>query len=148
MNYSTVRSYRTPSGMIYRPFLNLAERPHLLIAGATGSGKSVVVNGIITSLLYTSSPFRCQFVLIDPKKVELVKYASLPHVASYASEPADMIKSLRWACDETDRRFSVMQRDAVLEYAGSHLYVIIDELADLMTTQKKAALPLLQRLPR
>lgn len=140
------RSYVTPSGTIYRPFLDLAERPHLLIAGATGSGKSVAVNGIIASLLYTQSPFRCQFVLIDPKKVELIQYAQLPHVAQYASEPADMIRSLQWACDETDRRFSLMQRDSVREYEGPHLYVIIDELADLMTTQKKVALPLLQRL--
>lgn len=146
MVHRVPRSYLTPSGTIYRPFLDLAERPHLLIAGATGSGKSVAVNGIIESLLYTQSPFRCQFVLIDPKKVELIQYAQLPHVAQYASEPADMIRSLQWACDETDRRFSLMQRDSVREYEGPHLYVIIDELADLMTTQKKVALPLLQRL--
>lgn len=146
MIHSVPRSYRTPSGMVYQPFLELAARPHLLIAGATGSGKSVAVNGIITSLLQTESPFRCRFVLIDPKKVELVQYRDLPHVARYASEPADMIRALQWAQEETDRRFSSMQADGVKEYNGAHLYVIIDELADLMTTQKKAALPLLQRL--
>ena len=146
MLHTMPRSYRTPSGSVNRPFLSLAERPHLLIAGATGSGKSVAVNGIITSLLYTQSPFRCQFVLIDPKKVELIQYAKLPHVARYASEPKTMIRALEWALEETDRRFSIMQREEVREYDGAHLYVIIDELADLMTTQKKAALPLLQRL--
>lgn len=143
---SVPRSYRTPSGTIYKPFLDLAERPHLLIAGATGSGKSVALNGIILSLLHTQSPFRCQFVLIDPKKVELIQYKDLPHVVRYASEPADMIRSLQWSVEETDRRFREMQAAGVREYEGAHLYVIIDELADLMTTQKKEALPLLQRL--
>lgn len=138
--------YRTPCGSIYKPLLDLADKPHLLIAGATGSGKSVAVNGIIVSLLFTQSPFRCQFVLIDPKKVELNQYRSLPHTVQYASEPPDMIRALRWACDETDRRFSIMQSLDAKEYTGPHLYVIIDELADLMTTNKKAALPLLQRL--
>ena len=144
--HSLPNAYRTPGGSVYAPFLDLAARPHLLIAGATGSGKSVTVNGIITSLLLTESPLRCQFVLIDPKKVELVDFARLPHVARYASEPADMIRSLSWTLEETDRRFAIMQAQGVKEYSGPHLYVIIDELADLMTTHKKEVLPLLQRL--
>lgn len=146
MLYPLARSYKTPGGTYYKLFEELATRPHLLIAGATGSGKSVAVNGIIYYLLTSSSPFTCQFVLVDPKKVELVQYARLPHVARYASEPADMIRSLQWSVDETEHRFSVMQREGVREYDGSHLYVIIDELADLMTTNRKEALPLLQRL--
>lgn len=140
------KAYRTPSGRVYRPFLDLAARPHLLIAGATGSGKSVALNGILTSLVMTESPYTCRFVLIDPKKVELIQYADLPHVARYASEMPDIIRSLQWAVDETDRRFSAMQRARIREYDGSHLYVIIDELADLMTVAKKETLPLLQRL--
>ena len=91
-------------------------------------------------------PFQCQFVLIDPKKVELIQYQGLPHTAKYASESIDIIHSLQWAVDETDRRFSCMQRDRVKEYNGPHLYVVIDELADLMTTLKKETLPFLQRL--
>ncbi len=147
MLHSVPNSYRTPGNMMcYTPFLNLAERPHLLIAGATGSGKSVALNGIITSLLMTESPFRCQFVLIDPKKVELSQFAPLPHVSRYASTAPDIVRSLQWATDETDRRFSCMQRDKINEYNGPHLYVVIDELADLMTTLKKETLPLLQRL--
>ena len=146
MLHSVPKAYRTPSGRVYSPFLRLAERPHLLIAGATGSGKSVALNGIIHSLLMTESPFHCRFVLIDPKKVELSQYAGLPHTARYASDPSDIIRALQWASDETDRRFSSMQRKGIREYTGPHLYVIIDELADLMTTMKKAALPLLQRL--
>lgn len=142
----SVRSYRTPGGDYYTLYAKLAERPHLLIAGATGSGKSVTVNGIIYTLLLSRSPFQCQFVLVDPKRVELVQYSSLPHVARYASEPDDIIRSLQWAVDEMENRFRSMQADRVREYASSDLYVIIDELADLMTTQKDSALPLLQRI--
>jgi DNA segregation ATPase FtsK/SpoIIIE-like protein len=138
--------YRTPGGTFYRPFLTLAERPHLLISGATGSGKSVALNGIIYTLLTMKSPFDCGFVLIDPKKVELVQYSSLPHTMKYASEGPDIIHALQWAVEETDRRFSCMQRDRVREYSGPDLYVIIDELADLMTMYKNETLPLLQRL--
>ena len=146
MLHSEPRAYRTPAGQVYKPFIRLAERPHLLIAGATGSGKSVALNGIIHSLILTESPFDCQFVLIDPKKVELVQYADLPHTARYASEYPDIVRSLQWAVEETDRRFTRMQHNRVKEYAGPHMYVVIDELADLMTTLKKETLPLLQRL--
>lgn len=146
MLHPVPQAYRTPAGTVYTPFLRLAERPHMLIAGATGSGKSVALNGIIHSLLMTQSPFGCQFVLIDPKKVELVQYAQLPHTARYASEHPDIVRALAWAVEETDRRFSTMQNSGVREYDGSHLYVIIDELADLMVSIKKETLPLLQRL--
>lgn len=146
MLHSVPTAYRTPSGRVYTPFLRLAERPHLLIAGATGSGKSVALNGIIHSMLMTESPFHVQFVLIDPKKVELVQYSRLPHTARYASEHADIVRSLQWAIEETDRRFSAMQRVGIKEYDGPHLYVIIDELADLMVSIKKETLPILQRL--
>ena len=146
MIHSVPRAYRIPGGSVYRPFLDLASRPHLLIAGATGSGKSVAVNGIIHSLIASRSPFDVQFVLIDPKKVELSQFTPLPHVVRYASESGDIIRSLQWSVEETDRRFSIMQRAGVRMYDGPDLYVIIDELADLMTTMKKDALPLLQRL--
>jgi len=146
MLYSVPSAYKTPSGSVYKPFLDLAERPHLLIAGATGSGKSVALNGIIHSLLVMDSPFRTRFVLIDPKKVELMQYRPLPHTARYASTHPDIVTALSWAVEETDRRFSVMQRDGVKEYNGPDLYVVIDELADLMVSIKKETLPLLQRL--
>ena len=135
-----------PGGRVYRLYSALADLPHLLIAGATGSGKSVTVNGIIYSLLATRSPYECNFVLLDPKKVELVQYARLPHTLRYASEPDDMIDALEYAVKETARRFSEMQRAGVREFSGPELYVIIDELADLMVSQKNAALPPLQRL--
>ena len=146
MIHTVPSAYRTPGGQVYTRYLELAERPHLLIAGATGSGKSVALNGIIHSLLLTQSPVGCQFVLIDPKKVELVQYECLPHCARYASDHPDIVRALQWAVDETGRRFSCMQRDRLKEYNGPHLYVIIDELADLMVSIKKETLPALQRL--
>lgn len=146
MVYPIAKAYRTPGGSLYEPFVDLSEKPHLLIAGATGSGKSVALNGIIHSLLLTQSPLNVRFVLVDPKKVELVQYSHLPHTARYASELPDIVRSLQWAVDETDRRFSVMQRAGSREFSGPHLYVIIDELADLMVTVRKESLPLLQRL--
>ena len=146
MLHAVPKAYMNPSGQVYTPFLRLSERPHLLIAGATGSGKSVALNGIIHSLLMTKSPFSCQFVLIDPKKVELSQYRPLPHVVQYADDQPGIVRALAWALDETDRRFSAMQKAGVREYTGPHLYVIIDELADLMVSMKKETLPALQRL--
>lgn len=146
MLHAVPTAYRTPAGSVYSPFLRLAECAHLLIAGATGSGKSVALNGIIHSLLMTQSPFHCQFVLIDPKRVELIQYASLPHTARYASDHPDIVRALQWALDETDSRFTVMQRRGIKEYDGPDLYVVVDELADLMVSLKKETLPLLQRL--
>jgi S-DNA-T family DNA segregation ATPase FtsK/SpoIIIE len=131
---------------VYTPFLRLSERPHLLIAGATGSGKSVALNGIIHSILMTCSPFKAQFVLVDPKKVELMQYERLPHTVRYASDHPDIVRALQWAVEETDRRFSAMQAVGIKEYDGPDLYVVVDELADLMVSIKKETLPLLQRL--
>jgi len=136
----------TPGGTVYRFYSALADRPHVLIAGATGSGKSVTVNGIIYALLATRSPFDCNLILLDPKMVELVQYTRLPHVLRYAAQPSDMIDALHLALKETESRFLSMQARGLREYDGPDLYVIIDELADLMVTQKAAALPPLQRL--
>lgn len=136
----------TPGGRVYRLYSELADRPHLLIAGATGSGKSVTVNGIIYSLLASKAPSECGLVLLDPKKVELMQYARLPHTQRYASEPVEMIDALQYALDETMRRFSEMQKVGAKEYSGPDLYVIIDELADLMVSMKDQALHPLQRL--
>ena len=144
---SVPAAYRTPGNVQYSPlFRSLAEQPHLLIAGATGSGKSVTLNGIIYTLLALHSPFQTGFILIDPKKVELIQYADLPHTLRYASEPGDIVRALQLALDETDRRYREMQEERIREYTGPDLYVIIDELADLMVSMKNETLPLLQRL--
>ena len=138
--------YRTPGGNVYIPYLNIVSNRHLLIAGTTGSGKSVAINGIITSLLMTTSPGKTQFVLIDPKRVELRKYASVPHCVRYARTMEEIKSALNDCVIEMERRFTIMDRDGLTEYNGSRLYIIIDEFADLMTTSKKACEPLLKRL--
>lgn len=145
MSIFTRKTYTTPAGSIYSLYNDMAAQPHLLVAGATGSGKSVVVNGIIYNLLHRG-PNDAQLILIDPKRVELAQWRNVPHCIEYASEPAAMLSALQTALDLTERRFKAMQREGVRSYNGGHIYVIIDELADLMTTQKKAVLPILQRL--
>ena len=139
------REYVTPSGQVYTLYKDMLTQPHLLIAGATGSGKSVIINGIIHTALY-HSPATVGFILIDPKRVELSEYRYLPHCLRYASEPADMLHALGYAMDLTEARYKAMQRRGVRKYDGGDVYVIIDELADLMTTQKRAVTPLIQRL--
>lgn len=139
-------TYRVPGGKYYEIYRNLSDRPHLLIAGATGSGKSVTVNGIIHAILTLQSPARARFILIDPKKVELIDYAQLPHTMLYASDPNDITTALQSALKETERRYSFMQQKRIKEYPGPVLYVIIDELADLMVSLKNETLPLLQRI--
>lgn len=135
----------TPAGTIYNVYENMTAQPHLLIAGATGSGKSVVINGIIATALH-SPPSKVQFILIDPKRVELVQYARLPHTLKYASEPGDMLDALNLAMQLTEKRYKQMQRAKLRKYNGGDIYVIIDEFADLMTTQRRTIQPLIQRL--
>lgn len=139
------RYYQAPGGPVYTLFNDMAAQPHLLVAGATGSGKSVVVNGIIYNLMHRC-PSAAGLILIDPKRVELVQYSRIPHCLEYASEPDAMVHALKSAVQITENRYKEMQAQRVRKYAGGDVYVIIDELADLMTTQKKAVLPLLQRL--
>ena len=136
----------TPGGKYPRVYLDMAKQVHLLIAGQTGSGKSVVINGIIYSLLVNYFPEECQFVFMDPKRVELIDYKRLPHCLYYASEPGQPVQALSLALDITETRYKAMQAQGLKKYPGGHVYIIIDELADLMTTDKKNIVPLLQRL--
>ncbi len=138
------RAWRTPGGQVYTLFEDMAAQPHLLVAGATGSGKSVVLNGIIYTLLH-QSPACVQFIMIDPKRVDLLHYKALPHCVRYATEPADMVQALQHAIQITDARYQAMARQGLRKYTGAALYVVIDELADLMTTNKRQVQPLIQR---
>ena len=93
---------------------DLSEMPHLLIAGSTGSGKSVCINAIITSLLYRFSPDQLRFVMIDPKVVELQQYNTLPHlVVPVVTDPKKVILALRWVVNEMEKRYQIFARVGV-----------------------------------
>ncbi len=139
-------TYITPGTPYYSLYEHMAKQPHLLIAGATGSGKSVVINGILHALLSLHGPATAQFILIDPKRVELVQYKRLPHTLMYASEPGEPARALNYAIQMMESRYSDMQKRGLRKYDGGHVYIIIDELADLMLTDKKLVQPLLQRI--
>lgn len=142
-------TYTTPGGSYPGLYADALKQTHLLIAGATGSGKSVVINGMIYAAMHAlpfDRPGGVQFVLIDPKRVELIDYKTLPHTLRYACEPGAMVDALRSAMELCERRYRAMQAQRVKKYYGSDVYVIIDEFADLMTTNRKTVQPLIQRL--
>ncbi len=124
-------------------FVNLARMPHLLIAGATGSGKSIMLHSLILSMLYKNSPEILRFILIDPKRVELSIYEGIPHLLTpVITDGKKAIAALRFAIHEMERRYEVLlkagRRD-ILGYNNErksdpmpYLLIIIDELADLM----------------
>lgn len=143
------RLYKTPPGEKSLLYADMLKQPHLLVAGATGSGKSVVINGLIYTVLYQipgDGTGAAAFVLIDPKRVELSEYRQLPHSVYYASEPSDIRSAFVYAMQQTESRFSAMQRQGVRKYAGGDLYVIIDEWADIITTQPPETVRTVQRL--
>jgi S-DNA-T family DNA segregation ATPase FtsK/SpoIIIE len=124
------------SGMPYTA--DLEAMPHLLIAGATGSGKSVCINTIITSLVYRCSPQDVQLLLIDPKRLELNTYEGIPHlVCEVVTEAKKAVRALAWVVEEMDMRYQILARRGVrnIQSYGEglpYIVVIIDELADLM----------------
>lgn len=115
------------SGMSY--FGNLAKAPHLLIAGATGSGKSVTIHTIITSLLYRNSPDNLKFIMIDPKRVELTLYNKIPHLLTpVITDAKKTILALKWAAKEMDRRYDVLQAEGLQNISSYHKNVVEPEL--------------------
>lgn len=142
-------TYSTPKGETYDLFSGMLRQSHLLIAGASGSGKSVLVNGLICTALYDfplDTSGGKQLILIDPKRTELSHYKNLPHCLYHASEPDTMVNALHYALGITERRYVNMERQGLRTYNGGDIYVVIEELADLMTTQKHTVQPLIQRL--
>ncbi len=125
---------------------DLSKMPHLLIAGATGSGKTVCLNTIVCSLLLHNTPDEVQFIMVDPKRVELTPFNSIPHLAApVIVDTEKALVALRWLSQEMDRRYKVMATANVRNIDGynknktgaermSYLILIIDELADLMMT--------------
>ena len=124
-------------------FVDLEKMPHLLIAGATGSGKSVCIHAIITSFLYKNSPENLRMILIDPKRVELNLYEGLPHLISpVVTESKKAIGVFRWAISEMERRYELLQQAGARDIKSfnsnknneslPYLVIVVDELADLM----------------
>ncbi len=146
-------------------FSNLAKMPHILIAGATGAGKSVMIHSLITSLLYRNSPENLKLILVDPKRVELTLYNNIPHLLTpVVTDAKKAILALRWAAREMDRRYDILEKYGVRDVQSYHknilapyvkkqqkngaveedenegpetlpyIVVVVDELADIMTS--------------
>ncbi|MFA6295667.1 MAG: DNA translocase FtsK 4TM domain-containing protein [Candidatus Paceibacterota bacterium] len=106
-------------------FSNLGKAPHMLIAGATGSGKSVSIHALITSLLYRNSPENLKFIMIDPKRVELTMYNKIPHLLTpVITDPKKAILALKWAAKEMNRRYDVLQKSSARDIDSYHKSVL------------------------
>ncbi len=136
---------------------DLANMPHVLVAGQTGSGKSVMINSILTSLLYRNSPSDLKLILVDPKQVELTPYNDIPHLLTpVIHEPEKCISALKWAVAEMERRLRTMaevSKRNITEYNNlkkeegmPYIVIVIDELADLMMMAARDVESLVVRL--
>ena len=102
-------------------FANIAKMPHALIAGTTGSGKSVTIHTLVTSLLFRNSPEQLRFIMVDPKRVELSLYNDIPHLLTpVITEPKKAILALKWAIKEMERRYQVLQTEKVRDIGSYH----------------------------
>ncbi|OGK14528.1 hypothetical protein A2862_01740 [Candidatus Roizmanbacteria bacterium RIFCSPHIGHO2_01_FULL_38_41] len=117
-------------------FANIAKMPHLLIAGATGSGKSVTIHAIINSLLFRNSPENLKFIMIDPKRVELTQYNKIPHLLTpVITDAKKVIMSLKWASKEMDRRYDVLEKNKVRDIESYHKNILSPALEKFRKNQ-------------
>ncbi|MFH1193248.1 MAG: DNA translocase FtsK [Candidatus Jorgensenbacteria bacterium] len=126
-------------------FLNIDRMPHLLVAGSTGSGKSIAIHNLLISMLYKNSPEMLRMILVDPKRVELSVYDGIPHlIAPVVTDNKKAIGALRWLIHEMDHRYDMLLKAGARDIKSYHktagaepmpyIITVIDELADLMTT--------------
>jgi S-DNA-T family DNA segregation ATPase FtsK/SpoIIIE len=154
----------------------LNKMPHLLVAGQTGSGKSVMINTLLTSLLYRNSPSEMKLILVDPKQVEMAPYEDIPHLLTpIITEPEKTISALKWAVNEMERRYKLLAAEKIrdiktynkkIQQAGTkiavadedgnvqqhedgtmpYIVIVIDEMADLMMVAKRDVEALIVRI--
>lgn len=141
-------AWTRPAGMFYWNMCNdlIDKGGHLLVAGQTGSGKSVVINNYLYSITAKRTPASAKFVLIDPKKVELDKWKNTPFCEFYADERDSIVAALDYVICEMDSRYYSMKKAGQELYTGPELWVVVDELGDLMTMWKRECLVKLQRI--
>ncbi len=136
---------------------DVGRMPHVLIAGATGSGKSVCINAFIASILFRASPAEVKFIMVDPKRVELTTYNGIPHLLTpVIVEPQKVLSALRWAMGEMDHRYKMFAEvgarniDAYNEMSGfqalPYIVIVVDELADIMMLAQVEAEDAITRL--
>jgi S-DNA-T family DNA segregation ATPase FtsK/SpoIIIE len=134
---------------------DLKEMPHLLIAGTTGSGKTICVNSIITSILFKMKPDEVKFILIDPKMVELTIFSGIPHLLHpIISEAKKAFIALSWAVEEMEKRYQLLAEEGARNIDAynkgnkkmHHIVIVIDELADLMVVARESIETAIQRL--
>lgn len=157
-NASSPLSFAIGRDIAGEPVIGELDRmPHVLIAGATGSGKSVMINSLLTSMLYRNSPSDLKLILVDPKQVELTPYNDIPHLLTpVITEPEKCISALKWAVNEMERRYSLLAEEKVRNIHGynsskgdermPYIVIVIDELADLMMLAARDVEALIVRL--
>ncbi len=129
-------------------FCNLGKAPHMLIAGATGSGKSVTIHAIITSLLFRNSPENLKFIMIDPKRVELTLYNKIPHLLTpVITDAKKAILALKWAAKEMSRRYDILEKNSARDIDSYHRNILLPALEKVKATKKKAGDDLPENLP-
>jgi S-DNA-T family DNA segregation ATPase FtsK/SpoIIIE len=129
-------------------YTNIAKTPHLLIAGTTGSGKSVMIHSIITSLLYRNGPAQLKFIMIDPKRVELTLYDGIPHLLTpVITDPKRCIFALKWAAKEMDTRYNILREYGEQGIEGYHTNILAPEYARMERLREKGTETPAKELP-